>query len=105
MHHRREVRWLLVVLSLLFASRAALAQQQGYAGSAVCVDCEKEVTQFGATIIGRFCSRARGRSTKLGCEACHGPAKEHGSPAARCPARWSSSGYRPGLIRVGRSAM
>ncbi|HLA89229.1 MAG TPA: DmsE family decaheme c-type cytochrome [Gemmatimonadaceae bacterium] len=97
MHHMREGRWLLLVLGLLFVSRAAPAQQQGYAGSAACVDChKKEVTQFGATTMGKvLLARPRTEHEKLGCEACHGPARDHAE----------SGGEKPGaLVAYGRKS-
>jgi DmsE family decaheme c-type cytochrome len=70
------------MLGLLFASRAALAQQKppaGYAGNAACVDChKKEIGQFATTTMGKVINaRPRTEHEKLGCESCHGPAKQH----------------------------
>ena len=77
-HIIRAARWLLPGLMLLPPSRAR-AQQQGYAGSEACAEChKKEVAQFGATVMGKILmERPRTAHEKLGCEACHGPAKQH----------------------------
>jgi DmsE family decaheme c-type cytochrome len=82
MRHIRPIRWLPAVLGLLFASRAVLAQQKppaAYAGNAACVDChKKEGAQFAATTMGKVINaRPRTEHEKLGCESCHGPAKQH----------------------------
>src|ERR1017187_5209309 len=82
MRQMRLMRWLPAVLGLLFASRAALAQQKPpapYAGNAACVDChKKEVAQFATTTMGKVINaRPRTEHEKLGCESCHGPAKQH----------------------------
>jgi DmsE family decaheme c-type cytochrome len=84
----RQLRWLPSVLALVFAPALARAQQptpraqppSGFAGSASCVDChKKEVAQFSATPKGQLLlEHPRNQHEKLGCEACHGPSKQHG---------------------------
>ncbi len=78
----RLIRWLPAVLGLLFAPRAVLAQQKppaAYAGNAACADChKKEIAQFATTSMGKVINaRPRTEHEKLGCESCHGPAKQH----------------------------
>jgi DmsE family decaheme c-type cytochrome len=53
----------------------------GYAGSASCNDChKKEVALFSATAKGSLLMKhPRNTHEKLGCEACHGPSKQHGN--------------------------
>lgn len=87
MSYHPVTRGLAVTLALVFAASAASAQQPtaahpapaGYAGSASCVDChQKESAQFGATAKGQlFLKHARNDHEALGCEVCHGPAKQH----------------------------
>jgi DmsE family decaheme c-type cytochrome len=93
------MRWLPAVLGLLVASRAVVAQQKppaAYAGSAACADChKKEIAQFATTTMGKINSRPRTEHEKLGCESCHGPAKEHAE----------SGGEKPGaLVSFSRKA-
>ncbi len=87
MSHHRFARWLAIAFALAVAAPAAHAQQSpaahptpaGYAGSASCTDCHaKEAAQFGATSKGQlFLNHPRNTHEALGCETCHGPAKQH----------------------------
>src|SRR5512143_2261627 len=79
MQYMRHLRWIPVLVVLLVAPHAAAAQQQpGYAGSASCADChKKQVAQFNETSMGALMNHPRTEHEKLGCEACHGPSKEH----------------------------
>ena len=76
------------VLALALAPSIAPAQQQqqqplppGYAGSATCTQChKKEVAEFTATTKGSLLmAHPRNTHEKLGCESCHGAAKQHGN--------------------------
>ena len=95
-HITRAVKWLLLVPILLLPSRAH-GQQPGYAGSAACAEChKKEAAEFGATVMGKvLLTRPRTEHEKLGCEACHGPAKQHIESGADEPG---------GLIAYGRKS-
>lgn len=82
----RHHRWFHVLASgvLLTAAIALPASGQArpageYAGAKACLDChKKEAAIFQQTTMGRvFTRHPRSDSEKLGCEGCHGPAKEH----------------------------
>ncbi len=90
----RSLAWVLVLLTPVMATSRARAQQAsaiarapqeplppGYAGSASCNDChKKEVALFSATAKGSLLMKhPRNTHEKLGCEACHGPSKQHGN--------------------------
>jgi DmsE family decaheme c-type cytochrome len=85
MRQWRSTRW---TLTLLVVASTASAQQPvasakpppGYAGGGACVDCHKsEVAEFSATDKGKLLlEHPRTAHERLGCEACHGPSKEHG---------------------------
>ncbi len=80
MRHLKHLRWLSVALALFIAPRPASAQQQaGYAGSAACAECHKElVQQFATTTMGKLIKdNGTTEHGKQGCESCHGPSKKH----------------------------
>ncbi len=71
-----------VALSVLALFRSAPARAQateGYAGSEICANChQKQIATFAATKKGPlFLGHARTAAERMGCEACHGPAKVH----------------------------
>ncbi len=80
----RITRWLPfatpVLLALFCAPSTTSAQAaSGYAGSAACVECHrKETATFAATTKGTlFMKHPETAREKLGCEGCHGPARQH----------------------------
>lgn len=91
MRHLKAIRLLPLVVALALSGRVAGGQDTagvkppapkppaGYAGSAACVDCHKvAVAQFAATSKGKlFLEHPRDAKEALGCESCHGPAKQH----------------------------
>lgn len=105
----RYLRWMFSVAALACAPAFALAQvptkpttpvekpPPGYAGSASCVDCHKAASaQFSETSKGKlFLTHPRDAHEKLGCESCHGPAKQHVE---------SGGEERGGLIAYGKKA-
>ena len=85
----RHIRWMLVCAAVAAGPGLASGQVQPqgaaraaapeYAGSQTCTDChKKEVAQFAATPKGSLLlSHPRNSHEALGCELCHGPAKQH----------------------------
>lgn len=83
----RPCRWTLWAFALALVPLAISAQQPtapaqppaGYAGSGECADCHKpQVAEFAATDKGKlFLQAPRDAHQRLGCEACHGPSKQH----------------------------
>ncbi len=78
--HRLGVVVTAVTLALL--PTVAHAQQKpaaGYAGTEACLECHKQMAgPFNESGMGKLTgARARTEHEKKGCEACHGPGKEH----------------------------
>ena len=83
------IRRLLLVAGVALIPRVATAQTPprtegaklpaGYAGSAECLQCHKaEFARFAATAKGKLLlEHPRSMAEGLGCESCHGPAKQH----------------------------
>src|ERR1041385_3381160 len=61
------------------ATAAAAKPPAGYAGSGECTTCHKlAAANFAATFKGKlFLEHPRDSKESLGCESCHGPAKQH----------------------------
>jgi DmsE family decaheme c-type cytochrome len=108
MRHVNVVRLLSFIAVLAFGARVARGQTPpvqagvpkppaGYAGSAECVQCHRrESAQFAATPKGQLVlEHPRNEHEKLGCETCHGPAKQHVQSGAE---------ERGGLITFGRKS-
>src|SRR6478672_9357820 len=87
---RYFTRWLPLVATVLVSMAAsgraqtptpqgAAALPKGYAGSNECTTCHRAAaTQFAATFKGKlFLQHPRDEREALGCESCHGPAKQH----------------------------
>lgn len=89
LHHRRVFGFAVLLVAVPVA---LLAQTQegapraarnpssgGYAGSAVCAECHADAyRQFAGGVMGKvMLDRPRTNHEKLGCESCHGPAKDH----------------------------
>ena len=104
----RYLRWILVaaVVSTPGLARAQSVETgapvvnvraaKPYAGSEGCADCHrKEVAQFAQSTMGQALTRPRNDHEKLGCEACHGSAKEHAN---------SGGEERGMLVTFGRKA-
>lgn len=72
---RKCLRFAPMALALLLAPwPAAMAAEEGYAGSEDCAACHEEIAQeFGRTSH----ARAPGWSETRKCESCHGPAMAH----------------------------
>jgi DmsE family decaheme c-type cytochrome len=81
MRHLQRIVVLAIGLGAALAARSARAQglPAGYAGSSECLDChKKDITHFTETGHGKlFLQHPRDSLEALGCEACHGPGKEH----------------------------
>jgi len=90
MRHPYLARLVPLAMFLAVGARIALGQAQpekpahaalppGYAGSGECAQCHKEaVASFAATAKGKlFLQHPRTAQEALGCESCHGPAKDH----------------------------
>ncbi|MGE5098426.1 MAG: hypothetical protein ACM3SX_00400, partial [Deltaproteobacteria bacterium] len=85
----RHVRWVLSLAVLALVPAVGRAQPRvnhdttavrgAYAGSAACTDChKKEAAQFSGSTMGKvMLDHPRDNHEALGCESCHGPAKQH----------------------------
>ena len=103
----RYVRWVLSLAVLALVPAVGRAQprvnhdttalRSGYAGSAACADChKKETAQFTNSTMGQvMLGKPRDEHEALGCESCHGPAKQHAE---------SGGDERGGLISFGRKS-
>ena len=90
MRHSFSVRLLSLAVLVAVGARVAFRQAPtdkpahpnlppGYAGSGECAQCHKSaVGTFAATAKGKlFLQHPRDAQEALGCESCHGPAKDH----------------------------
>ena len=102
----RYVRWVLSLAVVAFLPVAGRAQPRvnhdtttvrraGYAGSAACVECHKKTSaQFTASTMGQvMLGKPRNEHEALGCEGCHGPAKQHAESGGE--ERGALDGYKP----------
>src|SRR4051812_32596544 len=108
MRHLKAIHLLSLAIMLAMSAGVSRAQDTsrkaavvkppaGYAGSAACADCHKvAVAQFAATSKGKlFLEHPRDAKEALGCESCHGPAKQHVQTGGE---------ERGGLITFGKKA-
>jgi DmsE family decaheme c-type cytochrome len=109
MRHLRRIAGLIIGLAMVFTVRSARAQAApaaGYAGSSECMTChEDNLGHIKNTPMGkRILEEPRTDLEKLGCEACHGPAKAHAESGGETKAGMVLFGKNPSSAEARNAA-